>query len=62
MKSKCLIFKLIYKLDRNIDNFSMALFIDPSELAQENLKNPSPYSPNEVPAIAAIPASFNNLF
>ena len=49
-------------LDKNKDNFSMALLIDFSELAHENLKNPSPNPPNDVPAIAATPASSNSLF
>ena len=62
MKNKCLNFKLIYKVDKNKDNFSIALFIKFSELAQENLKYPSPNSPNEVPAIAATPVSFKSLF
>ena len=62
MKNKCLKFKRIYKLDKNNDNFSIALLIDSSELAHENRKNPSPNSPNDVPAIAAIPVTSNNLF
>ena len=61
-ENKCLNFKLIYNLDKNKDNFSIALFIDASELAHENRKYPSPNSPNEVPAIAATPVSFNSLF
>ena len=62
MKNKCLKFKRIYKLDKNKDNFSIALLMDSSELAHENLKNPSPNLPNEVPAIAATPATSNSLF
>ena len=62
MKNKCLKFKRIYKFDKNKDNFSIALFIESSELAHENLKYPSPNSPNDVPAMAAIPATSNNLF
>ena len=62
MKNKCLNFKLIYSLDKSKDNFPIALFIDSSELAHENRKYPSPNSPNEVPAIAAIPVSFSSLF
>ena len=62
MKNKCLNFKLIYKFDRNEDSFSIALLIDFSELAHENRKYPSPYYPNDVPAIAAIPVSFKSLF
>ena len=49
-------------LDKNKDNFSIALLIDSSELAHENLKNPSPNSPNDVPAMAATPATSNSLF
>ena len=62
MKNKCLNFKLIYRSDNNNDNFSIALFIDSSELAHEKRKYPSPNSPKDVPAIAAIPVSFNSLF
>ena len=62
MKNKCLNFKLIYSLDNNKDNFSIALFIDSSELAHEKRKYPSPNSPKEVPAMAAIPVSFKSLF
>ena len=62
MKNKCLNFKLIYRLDNNTDNFSIALSIDTSELAHEKRKNPSPNSPKEVPAMAAIPVSFKSLF
>ena len=62
MINKCLNFKLIYELDKNTVNFSIALLIDVSELAHENLKNPSPYFPNEVPAMAAMPVSFESLF
>ena len=62
MKNKCLNFKLIYRLDNNNENFSIALFIDSSELAHEKRKYPSPNSPKEVPAMAAIPVSFKSLF
>ena len=62
MKNKCLNFKLIYKLDNNNDNFSIAFLIDSSELAHEKRKYPSPNSPKEVPAMAAIPVSFKSLF
>ena len=62
MKNKCLNFKLIYRLDNNNDNFSIALFIDSSELAHEKRKYPSPNSPKEVPAMAAIPVSSKSLF
>ena len=62
MKNKCLKFKRIYKLDKNKDNFLIALLMDSSELAHENLKNPSPNSPNDVPAMAATPATSNSLF
>ena len=62
MKNKCLNFKLIYSLDNNNDNFSIALCIDSSELAHEKRKYPSPNSPKEVPAMAAIPVSFKSLF
>ena len=62
MKNICLNFKLIYRLDNNNDNFSIALFIDCSELAHEKRKYPSPKLPKEVPAIAAIPVSFKSLF
>ena len=62
MKNKCLNFKLIYRLDNKSDNFSTALLIDSSELAHEKRKYPSPNSPKEVPAMAAIPVSFKSLF
>ena len=62
MKNKCLNFKLIYKLDKKEANFLIAIFIDFSELAQEKRKYPSPYFPNDVPAIAATPVSFKSLF
>ena len=62
MKNNCLNFKLIYKLKRNKASFSRAILIDFSELAQEKRKYPSPYSPNEVPAIVATPVSSKSLF
>ena len=49
-------------LDKNKDNFSIALLIDSSELAHEKRKYPSPNSPNDVPAMAATPVSFKSLF